>query len=215
MQPDTTIRRLVIDELEFDPAVPAAGIGVAVEGGVVALTGHVTSLAEKRAALHAAQRVRGVKAVAAEIEIRPANDKKLHDDEIASRAVAILSWSLHHADKVKVTVGGGWVTLAGQVEWRYQKLEAGRLVELLGGVTGVTNKVVVRPRVEANRIHESIETAFVRNAQLEGAGVTIAVDGSVVTLGGTVQNWIERNVAEDAAWSVGGITEVHNNIRLR
>ena len=83
------LRQDVLDELEFEPSINANNIGVGVHEGIVTLTGFVSSYAEKVAAERAARRVRGVKAIAQEIEVRLASDKKTADDEIAKRAVNI------------------------------------------------------------------------------------------------------------------------------
>lgn len=42
------LRQDIIDELEFQPSVDAANIGVAVDNGVVTLTGHVSTYAQRR-----------------------------------------------------------------------------------------------------------------------------------------------------------------------
>ena len=115
---DIVLQQLVIDELEFEPSIDAANIGVAVNSGVVTLTGHVGSYAEKIAAERAAQRVRGVRAIAQEIQVRYPSDKKTSDDEIAKRAADILAWDARVPDEViQIKVQNGWVTLTGTVEW--------------------------------------------------------------------------------------------------
>lgn len=145
---DRQLRQNVIDELEFEPSINAANIGVAVGDGVVTLTGHVTSFAEKVAAEHAAGRVKGVRAIAQEIEVRYPSDRKTADEEIAKRALSILKWdALVPHDSVKVTVQKGWVTLSGELVWHYQKKAAETSVRKLSGVTGVTNGIVIKPTV--------------------------------------------------------------------
>ena len=68
---DTRIRDLVTRELEWDAAVDASAIGVAAQDGTVTLTGYVDTYLCKLAAERAAKRVRGVRAVANDIEVRP------------------------------------------------------------------------------------------------------------------------------------------------
>ena len=133
------LRQYVIDELDFDPSFDSANVGVAVENGVVTLTGHVGSYAEKIAAEKAAQRVKGVHAVAQEIEVRYPEQKKTADDQIAERAVAIIGWdAMVPVDAVMVKVQKGWVTLTGNVEWQYQRTAAESAIRRLSGVIGVT-----------------------------------------------------------------------------
>ena len=71
---DRQLRQDVLDELEFEPSINAAKIGVAVSDGVVILSGHVTSYGQKVAAERAARRVKGVRAIAQEIEVKLPED---------------------------------------------------------------------------------------------------------------------------------------------
>ncbi len=214
MESDAIIRQLVAEELDGDPSVTAEGIGVAVKEGVVTLSGHVPSYTEQLAAVRSAQRIRGVKAVAQDLIVRLPQGKKRNDDEIASRALAILGWSLHSAGDITVTVDDGWVTLAGKVDWGYERQDAEQAIRRLGGVTGVSNTINVRPRVDARDIRKNIQRAFQRNAELEGAAISVAVDGSTVILSGQVKAWYEKRMAEESAWSIAGVTEVRDNISI-
>ena len=214
MESDAIIRQLVSEELDSDPSVTADGIGVAVKDGVVTLSGHVPSYVEQSAAVRSAQRIRGVKAVAQDLVVRLPQSKKRNDDEIATRALAILDWGLHGAGNITVTVDDGWVTLVGQVDWGFQKQDAEHAIRRLGGVTGVSNTITVRPRVDAHEIQENIQRAFQRNAELEGSAIVVAVDGSTVTLSGQVKAWFEKRMAQESAWSVPGVTEVRDKISI-
>ena len=137
---DKLLREYVITELDYDPSVESAPhIGVSVENGVVTLSGHVSSFAEKFAAEKAVKRVKGVRAIAQEIEVRYPEQKKTADDQIAQRALAIISWdAMVPNDAVMVKVQDGWVTLSGQVQWNYQRIAAESAVRRLSGVVGVT-----------------------------------------------------------------------------
>lgn len=214
MESDAIIRQLVAENLDSDPSVTADGIGVAVRDGVVTLSGHVPSYAEKLAAVRSARRIRGVKAVAQDLVVRLPQGKKRNDDEIATRAIAILDWSLHGAKDITVTVDDGWVTLSGQVNWRYEKQDAEHAIRLLGGVTGVSNTIAIRPRVGAVEIRENIQRAFRRNAEIEGSAISVAVNGSTVTLSGKVKAWYEKRIATESAWTIAGVTEVRDNISI-
>ena len=214
MTEDIILKQLVLDELDFDPSVTASGIGVSVEKGVVTLTGHVPHFFELETAVRAVQRVRGVKAVAQELKVRLPARSKRGDDEIAGRAVSILNWTMHGENDVMVVVSGGWVTLSGKVDWGFQKRLAEQAVRKLSGVVGITNQITVKPRVQDGDIRDRIVNAFRRSAELESAGISVAVDGSTVTLSGSVKAWHERQLAEDAAWRVPGVTEVHDRIKV-
>lgn len=210
---DTELRQNIIDELEFEPRVDAADIGVAVEDGIVTLSGHVASYAEKVAAEHTVQRVKGVRGIAEEIEVRYPDEKKTADDQIAKRAVDILAWNTSiPRDAVQVKVQKGWVTLSGKVNWHYQRLAAMDAVRKLSGVVGVSNLIEVKPRVHAADIKNSITQALRRSADVEASSVQVQVEENKVILSGRVHSWYERGAAERAAWSVPGVTAVSDNL---
>lgn len=214
MDNDIRIRADVVDELDFEPSVDSAAIGVAVKDGVVTLSGYVPTYTQKITAEKCAQRVKGVKAVAIDIEVRLVGDAKRSDAEIAERAVNILRWSTSVSDKVKVVVDNGWVKLNGDVEYYYQKQAAERAIRQLSGVIGVSNLITIKPGVRPSDVKERISKAFQRNAELESAGINVDVAGSTVTLSGRVKAWNERKLAEDAAWAIPGVTSVHDNITI-
>ncbi|MFI5015389.1 MAG: BON domain-containing protein [Hyphomicrobiales bacterium] len=212
---DKYLRQLVIDELDFEPSVDAANIGVAVENGVVTLTGHVVSYAEKMAAERAVQRVKGVHGIAEEIQVRYASDKKTADDQIAERAINIISWDAQiPKDAIMVKVQKGWVTLTGSVPWNYQKMAAESAIRKLSGVMGVSNMVEVKPRVQSTDVKKNIMDALKRNADVEAGAIRVSVAGGKVTLEGKVKAWYERNLVEHAAWSVPGVQTVEDRLTL-
>jgi osmotically-inducible protein OsmY len=212
---DITLRQDILDELEFEPSINAANIGVAVEYGVVTLTGHVGSYAEKVRAERVVQRVKGVRGVAQEIEVRYPGSKKSADDEIAKRALKIIAWDTTvPSDKIQVKVQQGWITLSGDVEWYFQRDSVERAVRKLSGVLGVTNLITVRPHVDASNIKHRIEDALKRNALVEANAIRVAVTGSKVTLEGKVHAWHERDMVERAAWSAPGVSAVEDRLTI-
>ncbi|MCI0467329.1 MAG: BON domain-containing protein [Beijerinckiaceae bacterium] len=212
---DKVLRQFLIDELDFEPSIDAANIGVAVENGVVTLSGHAGSYAEKIAAERAVQRVKGVKAIAQEIEVRYPDHSKRSDDEIAQRALKILNWSVQvPADSLQVMVEKGWITLSGTVPWQYQRLAAESALRKLSGIVGVTNLVEIQPQVEASGIRQKIVESLKRNAELEADSIRVVVDNDKVTLEGKVKAWYERELAERAAWSAPGVRSVVDRLTL-
>lgn len=212
---DKTLRQQLIDELDFDPSIDSAHIGVAVDKGIVTLSGHVRSYAEKVAAERAVARVKGVRAIAQEIEVRYPNASRTSDDQIAERAVNILAWDTQLPDGViHVRVTKGFVTLTGTVEWQYQRAAAEAAVRRLSGVVGVSNLIELRPQARAVDVRKKILDALKRAAELESSGIEVDVADGKVTLHGRAKTWSERNLIERAAWSAPGVRMVEDRITL-
>lgn len=210
---DSDLQRDVQEELEWEPRVDHADIGVSVTDGVVALNGYVKTYAEKIAAERAAMRVEGVTAVADEVKVRFASDSKLADHEIAKRILDLFRYNVLVPETgIQVTVEKGWVKLSGEVEWRYQSDEAARAAGTISGVTGVANLITIRSKANVSDVRRRIEDAFKRQAGLDAASVTISASGHKVTLGGKVKAWHERKLAEQAAWAAPGVTQVEDHI---
>jgi osmotically-inducible protein OsmY len=212
---DKQLQQAVIDELAWEPSVTSEHIGVTAREGIITLSGHVPSYWEKRGANAAAVRVKGVKGVAEEIEVKLFGANLWADDKIAERAVQSLTFDGSvPKDKVKLTVDKGWITLTGEVDWNYQKTAADHAVHRLIGVLGVTNDIKIKPHVTAYEVREKIEKALTRVASFEAQDLSISIDGGKVMLGGKLDNWHERVLAETAAWSVPGVTQVQDKIAL-
>jgi len=214
---DEQIQRDVLEELNWDARVQPNEIGVAVKDGIVTLIGWVDSYTKKWAAEDAAKRVRGVKAVANDIEVRLPSSAERTDAEIAAAALHALEWDAFvPVDKVEVTVSKGWVTLRGEVEWAFQKEDAERLVRRLAGARGVTNVITVKPHARplSSELKRKIEEALVRSAETDAKRITVEVQGNKVILWGKVRSWAERQEAERMAWSAPGVTEVENGILI-
>jgi osmotically-inducible protein OsmY len=208
---DQSLKQTVLDELAWDPSVNEAHVGVTAHGGVVTLSGHVGSYAEKCAAEHAVGRVSGVKAIAEELEIRYSHDGRHGDEDIAKQALNVLSWDLSvPKDKVKIKVEKGWITLSGDVHWFYQKNAAETDVRKLLGVMGVSNLIAIEPVAQASDVQKKIKAAFGRNAEFEAENIVVSIEGGKVTLSGKVDSYYERTLAENTAWSAPGVTQVND-----
>jgi osmotically-inducible protein OsmY len=215
MKTDSQLQRDVIDELAWDPSVDHANIGVAAKGGVVTLSGFIGNYAQKMAAQRAAERVQGVQAIAEELTVRFASDPKTSDAEIARRTLDLFAWDVTIPnDTIKVTVEKGWVTLAGAVDWNYQKDAARKAAGRIAGVIGVSNQVAVNNAFLVDDVRDRIMAAFKRSATAEASALSVTAVGSTVTLGGTVSGRHERQVAERTAWAAPGVHFVEDKITV-
>ncbi len=217
MKTDAELKMDVMEELKWEPDVKAETIGIAVKDSIVTLTGNVDTYAQKVAAEKAAERVFGVKGIAQEIKVRLPNSFLRSDEDIALAAANSLEWNASVPDeRIQVKVQDGWVTLNGDVDFRYQKDAAYDAVAGLMGVTGVTNLISLKPAPKPvpTDIRTKIETAFQRHALLDARRVTVQVANGKVKLEGTVHSFAEKKEAELAACSAPGICEIENNITI-
>jgi osmotically-inducible protein OsmY len=219
MKTDSQIQADILDELRSDVAIAPSDIAVTVRDGTVTLSGRVESLVTRNAAVRAAQRVAGVRAVADELRVHLPPDRRLSDEDIAHAVVNALVWDTEVPDKtIKARVHNGWIWLVGEADWRYQRDAAQRAVEHIAGVKGVSNIVRVRnreqPPVASAELKTQIEQALARNVAVTGRDIHVAVTDHSVVLAGRVHSWSERMAAERAAWSATGITAVDNSLEI-
>jgi osmotically-inducible protein OsmY len=214
MSDDKHLKQAVLDELKWEPSVNAAHIGVTTKDGVVTLMGSVETYAEKHAAETATLRVKDVKAVAEEIEVKLPFSVKHGDAEIAAAAADRLAWNVSvPRDAIKVAVTKGWVTLTGDVNWHYQHDAAADAVRTLWGVTGVSNQIAIKPMANAGDIKSNIMVALNRS-WFTPENIDVVTNDGKVTLTGTVEYWDERALAGTTAWAAPGVTAVTNDIRV-
>jgi osmotically-inducible protein OsmY len=215
MSQDSQLQEAILAELRWEPSVVAGHIGVSARSGVVTLTGHVESYMEKLAAEVATRRVKGVKAVAEELEVKLPYDMRRDDTDIASASVERLAWDVAvPKDRIAVQVEKGWVTLTGEVDWHFQKDAAAADVHHLLGVVGVSNQIGIKPLIDTSNISDDIMHALHRSWFFDPKTVTVTADGGRIRLTGTVQSWHDRRVAAETAWAAPGATAVENELTI-
>jgi len=207
---DIRVRDAVMRQLEWDPEVNASEIGVAAKGGTVTLTGFIESYAGKLAAERAAKRVKGVRAVANDIEVRLKLERT--DADIAADAARALELRSSVPDTVQATVRNGHVTLTGRVAWPYQLREAEKAIRYIRGVKGIANHITMDARGLERDVRHRIVQALHRNANLDANRISVTVTGGTAVLTGTVGSWLQRESAERAAADAPGIVHVDNRI---
>lgn len=213
---DQEIQKDVLEELKWDPRVKPNEIGVSVSNGVATLTGFVDSYLKKWAAEEAAHKVKGVRAVANDIEVKLPGSAERTDPEIADAVSRAIEWDTFiPADRVEVTVSKGWVTLDGELEYQYQREDAERAARRVTGVRGLTNLIRVKPgKPSPSDLKKKIEDALVRSAETDADRISVEVRGSTVVLKGTVRSYAEKQEAARVAWSAPGVTSVENQISV-
>jgi osmotically-inducible protein OsmY len=215
MKTNVELQKDVIEELAWDPLVPEGRVGVAVNDGVVTLTGHLDTYAEKVAVKHAVERVTGVTSIALELDVIPLGIHQRSDTEIASAVEHVLSWSTSvPRERIKVMVEKGYVTLSGELDWNFQRKAIERMIQPLKGVVGINDNIRLKTTPIPASLSNRIKEALTRQVEREAKRIEVSVDGSVVTLRGPVHSWAERNAVEGVIWSAPGVSRVNSQLTV-
>lgn len=215
MKTDNEIKSDVLDQLMWQPNIDDTKIGVIVEDGIVTLTGVVDSYTKKLAAEKAVKSVKGVKAIALDLEVKYGTEFIKTDSVIAKSVTNTLAWnSMVPEENVAVKVEDGWVYLSGEVQWFYQKEAAKKAVENLLGVKGVINSIQIKQTGRPTRIIEKLKKAFERSTDVDDKNITIFVESDHIKLSGSVRTFSEKEEAEKITYFTPGVTKVKNELRV-
>ena len=214
MKTDSKLQTEIMNALKTAPDINEALIGVFVREGIVTLTGQVPEHSEKAAAEKIAERIKGIKAVVEQIEVRRTDDYSRDDHAIAVAAVQALDFSNRVPKGVKVEVEKGWIKLTGSAEWEYEKEAATEAVGSLFGVAGVSNFMELKTKVKPDEVKNRIEQKLKELAAEEASQIKVFARGGRVILSGTVRTFSERHNVEQAAWEAPGVTEVRSELRV-
>lgn len=216
MKSDLQIQQDVQDELQWDPILKAAEIGVAVKNGIVTLNGSVDSYSKKIAAEDAVKRVKDVKAVALDLEVVfPGTIDHKSDASLAAVALDALKWTnFVPEDRIQLKVDDGHLTLEGELEWQYQRDAAFNAVKNLQGVRSVINKIHIKPGPSASIIKDNIRKALSRDANIEANNINVETKDRTIVLKGKVRSWSERSDVERAVWSTPGVLAVQDELTV-
>lgn len=213
MKTDLEIKNNVLEELEWQPILKDAQLGVEVVDGITTLTGTVSNLAEKIATENAVKSVKGVKAIVEKLNVK--NDNNVTDKDVAKRIIDDLEWNASvEQEDINVKVEDGYVYLSGKVKWAYQKNEAEKSLEYIEGIKSITNDISVTEKTISNNVTHQINKAFKRSANIDAHNVSVIVEGNTATLQGTVKSIKEKDDALRAAYLADGITDVKNELKV-
>jgi osmotically-inducible protein OsmY len=207
------LRTFVIDELAWEPKVNPEEIAVSANDGVITLRGTVGTLRQKHEANAAAKRVRGVKRVDNELEVRLLDNAGRLDAELRGDVLQALMLDSLVPSTIDASVESGYVRLAGTAEWKYERDEAEQVAGNVHGVVGVWNDVeLLGAEPDAGQVDHAISKALERNAKLDASLITVETNGRTVTLKGSVSSWAEHDEAVEAAWSAPGVQKVKDHL---
>ena len=206
----------VLAELKYDPTVKIMDIGVFMKDVVVRFNRRGTSFSDKWKSITATKRVSGTRAAADEIIVKFPGFNLRTDGDIAVMAFKQIAWIISiPAGTSRVTVSDSCVSLEGEVEWGYQKLRVQDDVQYLAKVKGVTNLITVKPKLGAENVQSTIESAFERSALLDANKIQVENLGNKVTLREKADKYAEREKTERVAWAAAGVWVMDNQIDVK
>lgn len=217
MKTDLEIQKDVMQDLKWESFLKSTEIGVSVSEGVVTLSGIIDSYSKVRLAESVALKVGGVKDVENKLIVRFDTDNKNSDSELAKIALEAINWhSVIPKDRIKIKVEEGWITVTGEVDWKFEKDAIRSALENIIGVKGISNLVSISLKnpIDKREIKAKISKAFHRSATIDANNIAIGGTGNKIILRGIVQSYAEKQDAEKAAWNAPGVSSVENRLEV-
>lgn len=214
MKTNEDLRRDVRDAIKWEPLLQEAEIEVTAKDGVITLSGTVDSYGKKSEAEEAAKRVKGVKVVTDQINVKQIDESITRDDaDLGNEILNAYQWTQEiPSDRVTVKVENGWITLEGDLQWNYQRDAAERLIRELSGVKGMSNNIIIKSEPSSQIDKVAIESAFTRSSSIIEEDIHVRVVKNKVILTGTVSSCHEKDEAARQAWKAPGVEIVYNEL---
>jgi len=204
----------VENALRWEPLLHTTDIGVMAQDGIITLTGTVNTYAKKSEAEDAAKKVVGVKVVIEQIEVVLNSETHKTDQEIAREILNALAASWVPAEKLKIKVEHGVVTLEGTLHWNFQKQATKKCIKNINGITKIKNLIIIKAETHDEVEKKHLENALRLNWSMDGQDVRVTVTGKVVTLNGVVNSYYQKEEAERIVWQAPGINTVVNELAI-
>jgi len=225
-RPDEELRNEIEQRLRWSILIDDGLVDVLVEDGAATLQGVVGSLEEKRLAESLA-RVIGIRSVdASGLEVQWwADETALRDNKYARKSDEEIRQAIKDAAlydprllsfRIEADVHEGWVALRGTVDNLEAKRAAGRLARNTVGVTGVANRLKVRPPSDLSDevIATDIRGRLLASPLVNADAITVTIKDGKAILAGKVAGYLARMEAERLAGKAAGVTRVSNRLRV-
>jgi osmotically-inducible protein OsmY len=214
-RPDQEVENAVKDAFLYDPRGNSSEPEVESDNGTVTLKGTVSNLKAKRAAEEDAKNVFGVWRVKNRLKVQPSSiptdlELKEHVEE------ALISDPYVDRDDITIDVSYGRVYLLGKVNNSFEEFHAERVVERVGGVIAVINRLEHEYEWKWRtdwEIRDNVKEQLTWSLFVDASDINVTVEDGIVTLEGEVNNWSEYNAAEENAFE-GGAKDVRNKLTV-
>ncbi len=211
-------KQIVIDQLTWDANVNADNIAVDILDDSVILEGTVGTYGEKLAAQRTLQAVPGVRAIKNNLEIKHVK----HSDDFPDDKIDYMlkkkfnELNFPAAEKVKISIEDGVVTLEGKLESLKQKDQLTQQAFDTNGVVDVMNRCYVQPTSEQTdeEIVQEIRGKMMEKALIDEDQIFVEANNGEVYLRGTAPSWRVKEDIHEIAYHTRSVTDVYDDIKV-